>query len=569
MVLGRKQKEGEEGGKVKRSSRKAASADKRPKSTKSKSTTKKFILIVGDEGAILVFMQGAKVIRRLFAPSARPAHSEAMVELMKANPLAPVSMLMDVMDQQYVPQAFPPVSSLSVGGLVKRRLDRDFQADDFKGALPIGRDAAGRKEWRFLLTALAKTPLVSEWLDCVIELPNELKGIYLVPIEGLAYIAQLGHAFNEGTPSSWQLLFSHNKVSGFRQVVLRNNKLAFTRVSQAIDDAIPAVIAGNIEQEIINTIEYLRRLELSSNADIDATVIVSQDVIDTLDLKRFGFARACAVTPMAVSEKLGLEQAALSADRFGDVVMAAAFAVQKKQVLRFSNAYIDKLAKLYKVRIALRAGAALLVVVLLGLSGMVVADMLGDYARIREVNEKAPKIKADLAAKKKSVGNLDKDIAFKAAVVAAHDAYVKDAPLPEDFIAAMAPLVTPQARVVSLTWDTANTQEKATPETKTAPITIVMEVDFAAVGNTVELVDPVAKAYVAQLTEKLPQYGITAAPFPWQEGEGASGAAAEVDLNAASTTPVKDTKIKLTLSGPKEANAAAAVAPASIPQGAP
>ena len=107
------------------------------KAPKSKSKAKRFVLIVGDEGSILVSMQGAKVIRRLFAPSAQPSHSEAMVDLMKGNPSAPIYVLMDVMDQQYLPQTFPPVSSLSVGGLVKRRLERDFQPDDFKGSLPF------------------------------------------------------------------------------------------------------------------------------------------------------------------------------------------------------------------------------------------------------------------------------------------------------------------------------------------------------------------------------------------------------------------------------------------------
>ena len=329
----------------KRKGRSASAASSTPVKFKS-AKGKRFVFIIGDEGCILIFMQGYKVVRRLFAPSAQPSHTGAMLELMAINPNVPIHILADVLDQQYVPHPFPPVSALSVGGLVKRRLNRDFMPDDLKGALPLGRDKTGRKEWKFLLVALAKTPLMSEWIELLINLPNELKGIYLVPIESVAYVAALNKRLSNGDSRPWQLLISHNKVSGFRQVVTYNGNLVFTRVSQAIDDAIPAVIAGNIEQEIVNTLEYLKRLEFREEAQLDATVIISQEVIESLDLNRFGFGKVQILTPLHVAEALGLEQAALSADRFGDVVMAAAFGVTKKRVLRFSTAYLNKLDKL-------------------------------------------------------------------------------------------------------------------------------------------------------------------------------------------------------------------------------
>lgn len=557
MAFARKKNNNEEGAKPKKGLQKKAGVVKPIK--RSKSNAKRFVLIVGDEGSILVFMQGSKVLRRLFAPSAQPAHSEAMLELMKASPTAPIYMLMDVMDQQYVPQTFPPVSSLSVGGLVKRRLDRDFQPDDFKGAIRFGRDKSGRKEWKFLLVSLPKTPLVSEWIDCIIELPNELKGIYLVPVEARNYIHLLGRSLSSAKPGKWQLLFTHNKVSGFRQVVLRDDKLVLTRVSQAIDDAVPAVIAGNIEQEIINTMEYLKRLELGDNSQIDATVVVSQDVIESLDLKRFGFGQARALTPLNVADAIGLEQAALSADRFGDVVMAAAFGIQKKQVTRFSNAYIEKLAKLYKAQIAIRATAALAILSIVGLCGLLVATMISDYGAINEAERKIKNIRPDLEKMKKSVDGLNQNVAFKSALVAAHDAYIKDMPKPEDFITAAAPFVSPQARVISVSWDNKVAGVKKTDSAPSAnndlPIIVEMEVDFAGVGNTPEAVDVAAKAYFANLVEKMPQYDIKHAPFPWQEGE-AGAAAAEVDLNAASTLTVQNAKVKFTFAGLKKVDAA-------------
>jgi hypothetical protein len=127
-----------------------------------KNGKKRFILLIGDEGAILIFMQGAKVLRRLFAPSASPSHSEAICEIMKANPSVPITLLMDVIDQQYVPHTFPPVSALSVGGLVKRRLDRDFQPEDLKGRCKL---AATKPAVRNGNTYLSRLPKPRCWLS--------------------------------------------------------------------------------------------------------------------------------------------------------------------------------------------------------------------------------------------------------------------------------------------------------------------------------------------------------------------------------------------------------------------
>ena len=361
-----------------------------------KSGKSRFVLIIGDEGGILVYMQGVKVVRRLFAPSPQPSHTEAMIDLIQSNPSVPVYVLADVIDQQYVRQTFPPVSQFSVGGLVKRRLGRDFQAEDLKGSILLGRDKGGRKEWNYLLVALGKTPLVSAWIDLLVELPNEFVGVYLAPIEATNYLAMLHKAKGNLNPQSWQLMVSHNKVSGFRQMVAQDGKLVFTRVSQAIDDGIPAVIAGNIEQEILNTLEYLRRLGFQDNVKLDATVIVAQDVKDLLDMKRFGFSTNYVLSPLDIADALGLEQAALSADRFGDVVMASAFGVAKKRVLRFSTVYADALAKLYLGRKAARAAMFLFSGLFLLLAVSSVISAIGSISEASHVDDTRRGVQTDL-----------------------------------------------------------------------------------------------------------------------------------------------------------------------------
>ncbi len=574
MKRGRKQANPSENGAV--TSPKPPRVKRQKKSAKGRPPAgggKRFVLIIGDEGGILIFMHGAKVVRRLFAPSAGKDHAEAIVEIMRANPNVPVSILADVLDQQYIPQTFPPVSPLSIAGLVKRRLERDFQPEDLKGALQIGRDKTGRKEWKYLLVALSKTPLLHEWLDLLLELPNQMKGIYLTPVEATHYVGLLNKRMSDEKPRAWQLLISHHKVSGFRQVVMRDGKLVFTRVSQAIDDGIAAVLAGSIEQEIINTIEYLKRLDFEDNANLDTTIITAREVIDSLDLKRFGFGRAVAYTPLEAAEGLGLEQAALSADRFGDVVMAAAFGIHKKRSLRFANAYMMKLDKLYQGMLGLRIGGGLIALLLIGLAGASVVESFQSASMMTQAQSKWNQLQPELQKMKTTVAGLDTDVAFKSVVVAAHDAYVKDAPLIDDFIAQLAPLVTPSQRITSMVWDRDASKVTDAPTTpkpagtpvEELPVGITLTVDFSGAGSSLVPIDAAADGFIAALTRALPQYDIKADTFSWRTDEARSEEAV-VELGATSNRIITNPIATIRLRGIKKLPDAPAGANGQPPQ---
>lgn len=312
----------------------------------------RFVFIIGDDGAILIYMEGSTVVRRLFAPTATPEHTRAMKELIEQHPKASIRLLMDVIDQQYSRHNFPPVSSFSVNGLVNRRLERDFNKEDINGAIPLGREAGARKDWIYLLVSLVYTNNLQQWLELIIELPNHFSGITLVPVETQHYLSMLAKVLADRPKPepSWQLLISHHKIGGFRVVVLRDGKLAFTRVAQAVGESTPAIIAGNVEQEVQNSIDYIRRLGFSENAGLEVFAVVASEVRDAIDSKRINANAIHLLSPYDVSELLGLKQAALTADRYGDVVIAAALSQIKKPVLTLQTGYSKKLDRFYKMQ---------------------------------------------------------------------------------------------------------------------------------------------------------------------------------------------------------------------------
>lgn len=567
------------------SAEQAPAAPRAPKGKKTKKTAngggdkkargkQKFVLLVGDEGAILVYMQGATVVRRLFAASPQPDHTSAVLELLNNNPKVPLYILADVIDQQYVRHSFPPVSALSVNNLVKRRIERDFQAEDITGFVRLGRDKTGRKEWQYLLIALAYTPLMQQWLDLIVEQPNELKGIFLAPVEGQAYIPMLHDAMTDAKPLPWQLMVSHHKVSGFRQIVLRGGKLVFTRVTQAIDDAMPAVIAGNIETEIMNTLEYLKRLGFLENNAMEIMVVASQEVQEAIDLRRFNAGQSWALTPLDVAEHLGLEQAALSADRFGDVVMAAGFTRAKKHQLKLFTAYAQKLAQIYAARLGIKILGALLVVALLGMSAMNVLDAVSANSAASQSEDQRRPVQQQLESVRKAIDGLNKDVAFKSAVMLTYDAYLKDAPSPDDFINELAPHLVAETRIRKIVWGVPGAMENAAPSQGGAaapaagagPLEIALEMDIIGQFSDTEELAKFVTNYVTKLKTDMPNYDITNAPYPWQNQQQTN---LEISFDQQAQSPTikeGDNKITLIFNGPK-ANAGGAAPGATAPAG--
>lgn len=440
-----------------------SAAPKLPKGAKSLKPTKprkqQFILFVGDEGAILVYMEGATVVRRLFAPTATEEHTHAMTELMQQHPKAPVSMIFDVIDQQYVRQTFPPVSALSVEGLVKRRLDRDFPPEDLVGSLRIGREDTARKDWAYLLISLANTANFQQWLDLVVEQPNYFSGVYLLPVECQQIIPLLAAVMPERPQTNmiWHMLISHHKVGGFRIVVLRDGKLAFTRVTQAVGEAVSSVIAGNIEQEIQNTIEYIRRLGYSEVQGLEVFAILSGEVRDAIDATRISAAAINLLSPIDVAEALDLKQAALAADRFGDVVMASSFALIRKPVLRLYPAYAKKLDQLVKARLAVKAGGVLLGLAFLGLGVSTVLDGVSAQGHVRDAEQAIRNEEATLQNLKTQSDKLGEKSILKSDVANFYSTLLPEEYSPLSGIKDLASLRTPDVNVDEWEWSWAST----------------------------------------------------------------------------------------------------------------
>lgn len=301
----------------------------------------RFTLLIGDEGVILLYMKGNTVISRQFVADASPSNLEELRETIVKDHLAPITMIIDSIDQSFVQQTLPPVSSLSVQKLIKRRLDRDFKPADIKGAIILGKEKDGRKDWNFLMISVEKSPQLVLWLDFVMAFPNRFRGIVLLSVEAAVFVRNLerslGISAKVGTGSEWKILVSHNKVGGFRQIILRNGTLVFTRLALPVGDSKPEVIAGHIEQEMASTVEYLKRFGYNSRAGLDIYVLASEEVGKLVDVSRFEVKNFRAFSPHAIAQQLSIKGATQPTDQFGDVVLASVVGSIRKNILKLST----------------------------------------------------------------------------------------------------------------------------------------------------------------------------------------------------------------------------------------
>ncbi len=325
------------------------SSRKSAPSAKQRKVTERFVLMVGEEGAIFVHLKNHAAVARHFTPSVDAPETASIADIASRFPNVPILLVFDTLDQTYLTQTLPPVSALSVKKLMERRLNREFSKEYLKGALLRGRNTGPRKDWNFTMAAIERSGLVAQWLKLVLEWPNPCPGIYLLPMESASVINQLNTLFNPNADGDiWPLLVSYNKVSGLRQVACHNGELVLTRLGHLTMDSTAETIAGTIEQEVIGTKEYLRRLVAEEDQDVDVYIIAPEEVRRAIDPTRLSVRRVYLMTPHEVATALKLQNATQSGDRFGDAAMAAAIGLQPKFILPIVTPELKHLQQLYQ-----------------------------------------------------------------------------------------------------------------------------------------------------------------------------------------------------------------------------
>ncbi len=451
---------------------------------------KAFVFFIGDEGAILSYFENNIVIKRLYSAEYDSRSTDTFKELLTTHPQAPIHMLVDLMDQSYVRHSLPPVTPLGVNKIIQRRLARDFAPDDLKGAISLGRDKKGRKDWNFLLVSLSYSAFLKNWCELIYDLPNRFTGVYLAPIESQKIIKRMNQSLyatpeaskktffakkkkdksaNKESSSDitkWDILVIHHKTGGFRQVVLKNEQLVFTRMAQSSHQEKSNVVAGNIEQEVKNTIEYLKRLSFSDTSHLNIMMVLGEDIRNEIDPKIFNANVYRVLTPYEAAELIDIQHSLLSGDRYGDIFISAAFMIFKKPELKLIPNAIAKIEKYYKGIKAAKVAGLILSIFLIGAAGLYSYQLLISKNMLVDLNQEKSQLARRVQYFEEKAVDFEVDPFIVDSLIKINDLIYKTMPQYTVIIDKVTEFVNEELIVSSFEWGITKDNNASTPIVK-------------------------------------------------------------------------------------------------------
>lgn len=480
----------------------------------------KYALIIGDDGAILIYIEGSVVQSRNFIAHASEENLKEFESILSKNSKAPIFIVIDSMDQSFIQQSLPPISPLGVKKLIKRRLERDLGADVIKGYVLLERDSGGRRDWNFLMVSLENSPNLNLWFDFIDRVDNRVNGIYLLSVEAENIIKSIDLA--TGLPrrskknpdvSQWKFFVSHNKVGGFRQVILKDDRIIFTRLTQPVGEVTAEVVAGNIEQEMASTVEYMKRLSFNLQQGLDIYVVASADINKAMDLSRILATNIYKFTPFEISEILGITGAAQPSDQFGDVVMSSYIASSKVHRLVLSLPKTLKVNNLYNIVRYQRTFVGLVVLGMLSYGGILGLGLMQKYTEIENLQQrkiiqqrKLDEINAEI--KKSGI-----DIQKVGDTVALYEQLISEGQSPLGLLPRLRSAIIGSVGIREINWQGAVLPDPAA-NVQGGPESVSLLLRFPEISGTDEAFKAVAKKVLRDVRAKFPEYDVTYTKLP-------------------------------------------------------
>lgn len=531
-------------------------------------------LIVGDDGAILVYAEGSAVRSRNFIASSSPENLKEFSSILAKNPDAPLTLIIDSMDQSFIQQSLPPISSLGIKKLINRRLERDLGKDAIKGYVLLEREKTGRRDWNFLMVSLEKSPQLSVWLDFVINADNRLTGIYLLSVESEYIIKNLDKAMGvnkpprvkkgekKPQPSKWKFFISNNKVGGFRQVILKDGRIIFTRLGQSVGDATPEVIAGNIEQEMSSTIEYMKRMSFNPQDGLDIYVVASAGINAVLDISKIPHKNYYKFTPFEVAELLKTEGAAKPEDQFGDVILSVLISSSSKHRLTLSIPQATKVNNLYNVMVYERAFAGLAVLGMIGYGGMQGLAAWQQYSQIEDLNQRKNLQQKNLDNLNDTIKQRNVDVTRVNETIALYNQITGENTSPIEILKKLRSIIISPVAIRDVSWALISpTAPGGQPAGQDKVESVIVVLRFPEISSTDEAFSSVARKILKDLRTALPEYKITYTKLPDELNKKKEGGKVGIDLKD-EPVEIAATKLEATLSLTKQPTAPNPSAPA-------
>jgi hypothetical protein len=179
----------------------------------------------------------------------------------------PSYFVVDLIEEDFQRDTLPHVLGKARRTLLERRLAQLYRDTPFRRAALQGRETEGRKDDRYLFSALTNAELPKPWLEAMLKQAVPLVGIY-----SLASLSQL--LFDKLKLDRRPTLLVSHQSSGLRQSYFHEGYLRFSRLTPLFDHAADR-LAETFTSEIAKTRQFLASTRLLARGDQIQIVILA------------------------------------------------------------------------------------------------------------------------------------------------------------------------------------------------------------------------------------------------------------------------------------------------------
>ncbi len=322
---------------------------------------KKQILLIGNDGVQLYTVSGKRVaIYADFSESGASLSSDLRTAFRTVG--LPLVLVLDVAEQQYRKESIPNINFMDRGKVIRRKLEMAFPQQQMRAFIQLKPRSNRDTGIVALFAGLSPTLTVTQVMDAILGSEVNVEGAVLLPIESTGLVSALVAAANKKPASArWSVLMTKHKTGGLRQVVIKDDELALTRLTPFVSDPYNRnAVAEEIGREFNATLTYLARFGYVPADGLDLVVVGSEDVCDAVRAVPFPVTNLHAVTPFQAARLVGLTitQAGQS-DGFGEALHAGWIGTRRKTLMPLSAPLLDKIRQARQIaRVVMLAAIA-------------------------------------------------------------------------------------------------------------------------------------------------------------------------------------------------------------------
>jgi len=212
------------------------------------------ILLVESRGvSLLRWQRGSLRLFKRFGTA--QADLDAFENLLHTEHRVPFIVVMDGIEEDFRMESLAHVTGADRASMLERKLNIMYRNSPYKTARVVGREKGGRRDDRFLFTALNKAELVDPWVTRILQ-----EKLAILCITSAAYLMESLSGALKLRQQPHLLLVNIESGSGMRQTYLQKGRVIFSRLTPLAADQdrdLNAMLLQQAEQ----TRKYLERIK--------------------------------------------------------------------------------------------------------------------------------------------------------------------------------------------------------------------------------------------------------------------------------------------------------------------